>query len=124
MNFKKIVLLILLTAITGWSYAQPRLEVSPKEHNFGTIIAQNGSVSRVFKVTNTGTTPLVILSADVACKCTKVEYPKKPIAAGESKEIKVTYDPKGEKGSFLKTIHLLTNGTEKERVVTIKGSVQ
>ena len=48
-----------------------------------------------FEVTNTGDVPLLLLDYKVACSCTKIVLPKKPILPGETYRLKLTFDTKG-----------------------------
>mgnify|MGYP001612226702 CR=1 FL=1 len=90
------------------------LPVSEKLYDFGTISMANGKVSKVFKVTNSTAQDITVESVVTSCMCT-VAYlgsesgEKGPfgmpghdgggakanevIKAGESREIKVVYDP-------------------------------
>ena len=56
-------------------------------HDFGTI-EQNSENEYVFEFTNTGGEPLIIQNAQGSCGCTVPEYPREPIAPGETGEIK------------------------------------
>lgn len=52
-------------------------------YDAGTVV-KGELVTAKFKVTNTGNTPLVIGSVDVACSCTLAQKPEEPIQPGES----------------------------------------
>jgi len=72
-----------------------------------------------FVLTNTGATPLIISEYKVACPCTKVILPKKPISPGDSYLLKVTFDTKGKYYYQDRSIYLTTNtkkGTERIRI--------
>ena len=62
-------------------------------HDFGYIQESGGAVSHQFTFTNTGTKPLIIVSAHASCGCTKPEFPKKPIEPGKTGVVKITYKP-------------------------------
>lgn len=96
--------------------AEPTVEFDSKTHDFGTIKESNGPVSCEFKFTNTGSEPLVIISANASCGCTRPEYPKKPIRPGNTGVIKVTYLPQGRPGEFSKTIKVRTNAKRPKSV--------
>lgn len=77
-----------------------------------------------FNVTNTGTVPLIISDYKVACECTKLFLPKKPIAPGETVAIKVTFDTTGKSYFQDRTIYLSTNTKKKEETLRIKVNVE
>lgn len=93
-----------------------------KTHDFGIIKEENGSVSTVFEVINTGNKPLIIVDVAVSCGCTSHEYTKKPIAPGKKGKIKVFYNPAGRPGAFKKDIKVRTNGREKRTTLFIEGT--
>lgn len=96
--------------------AEPTVEFDNKIHDFGTIKESDGPVSCEFKFTNTGAEPLVIISANASCGCTRPEYPKKPVKPGATGVIKVTYLPEGRPGEFSKTIKVRTNAKRPKSV--------
>ena len=72
----------------------PVLTFDKKTHDFGTI-NEGDVVETAFSFTNTGSSDLTILDARGSCGCTVPEYPKNtPIKPGETKEIKVKFEPK------------------------------
>ena len=93
---------------------------STTTHDFGNIKESDGPVTCEFEFTNTGDEPLVIVSANASCGCTKPEIPKKPVQAGKSSKIKVTYLPKGRPGEFNKTIRVRTNASRPNKQVNLK----
>lgn len=79
---------------------------------------------KVFKFTNTGDQPLIVKSVKPSCGCTVADYPKTPIAPGESGEIKVGYNT-DIVSAFNKTITVYSNAVDAERkVIRIKGVVK
>lgn len=89
------------------------LLASEKFYDFGTIAMKNGLVSHVFKITNSSTQDVEVKKISTSCMCTKayLEGPageKGPfgmegmgylppanevIKVGESRDLKVVYDP-------------------------------
>ena len=78
-------------------------------HDFGYIQESGGAVSHQFTFTNTGTKPLIIVSAHASCGCTKPEFPKKPIEPGKTGIVKITYKPKNRPGALDKTVSITSN---------------
>lgn len=92
-------------------------------HDFGTIKEQGGKVSHVFTFRNTGDAPLLILSANASCGCTKPDFSTEPVMPGASGEVKVTYNPQGRPGEFVKNISVRTNAKGKRATLKISGVV-
>lgn len=88
-----------------------------KTHDFGTIKEADGKVTCKFEFTNTGTAPLVIVSATASCGCTKPVFEEQPIQPGKSSEIRVSYNPAGRPGEFNKNITVKTNAPGAKKVV-------
>ena len=90
-------------------------------------IAQHAEPLRVVPFTNTGTEPLVIKSARGSCGCTVPDWPKTPIASGETGELKVVYNSKG-KGSVegkneAKKVTVTANTDPAQSFLNIKAKV-
>jgi len=99
------------------------LSVDRMEHDFGTI-PDTAPVETKFVVTNTGDKPLLISGATGSCGCTVPEYPKEPIAPGESRDIKVSFNPSGKQGAQNKTVTLTANTNPATTVLHVKSEVQ
>lgn len=96
-----------------------------KKFDFGIVAEKGGPVSHSFEFTNTGTAPLVIISATASCGCTRPTYPTEPIAPGKKGTIKVTYLPEGRPGEFTKVVKVRTNAKESKKIsLTITGTVR
>lgn len=122
----KKFLSLLLLAVCGLmaSAAGPAVEFPELVHDFGTIAENGGAVSHEFSFTNTGDAPLMIVNASASCGCTRPDFPKKPIKAGKSDRIKVTFLPTGRPGEFNKTVTIRTNAKKTKKVtLRIKGFV-
>jgi hypothetical protein len=121
---KKIMLsfgLLFVMAITAGVSAQAKLEFEKMVHDYGTI-QQGADGGCEFKFTNTGTEPLVISNARGSCGCTVPEWPKDPIAPGQSQVIKVKYDTK-RVGPINKQVTIESNGSTEPVILRIKGTV-
>ena len=65
-----------------------------------------------YRFKNTGTKPLVIGSVRPGCGCTVADYPKQPLAPGETGVIKAEFDSKGKEGFQSKSISVDANTKE------------
>lgn len=115
------ILAIFLIGIAPMMASQPTMEFDTRSHDFGTINESDGPVTCEFRFTNTGSEPLVIISANASCGCTRPEYPKKPVKPGASAVIKVTYLPQGRPGEFSKTVKVRTNA-KRPKSISLKIS--
>jgi hypothetical protein len=92
------------------------------EFDFGTL-EEGEKVEHVFKFENTSANPLTISNARGSCGCTVPEWPREPIAPGESGEIKVKFDSKGKKGKQSKTVTITANTIPGNTILTITSDV-
>jgi len=99
----------------------PAITFAEKEFDFGTI-EQGTKVEHVFKFTNTGDAPLVIVNAKSSCGCTVPTYPKTPIAPGDSAEMLVKFNGSG-KNQVSKTITVTANTEAGKEIIKIKAFV-
>ncbi len=85
-------------------------------------IDQGKPVSVEFEFNNPSMVPLIISSVRPTCGCTIADYPKEPIQPGKSGKIAVTYNAAAS-GFFQKSIVVMTNATEGNTSLIIKGEV-
>lgn len=123
MSGTKYFLMVLFCALTVCGLTQAKFSVDNAVHKFpktkeGTLL------KHVFKVTNTGDAPLIISDYKVACTCTKLTLPERPIAPGETVGLEVTFDTKGKYYFQDRIIYLQTNTKSKEEKLRIKVNVE
>ena len=101
----------------------PAITVDKDVHDYGDVpFAGDGTCE--FKVTNTGTEPLILSKCKGSCGCTVPMWPKDPIAPGASGEIKVKFNSKNKKGNNQKKVTLISNTDPVTTVLTITAQVQ
>lgn len=93
------------------------------EFDFGAIEEQKGKVTHSFSFVNTGSTPVVVVSASSSCGCTVPTFSRKPVMPGEEGFITVTYDPENRPGAFDKQITVTTSEQAPPLKLRITGSV-
>lgn len=127
---KKILLLLTsLLFMVQVGAAQNRSNVTTEiaadkvEHDFGTIKEVDGPVSYTFIIKNVGKAPLVITRVATACGCAKPEFDAEPIPPGKTGKVKITYNPAGRPGQFVKTISVYSNGKDGAFILRLKGVV-
>jgi hypothetical protein len=84
----RLILVIIFLINSALANCQAEFSVSKKTINHGK--AKEGIVlSFDYEIENTGNEPLVFSDYKVACTCTKVTLPEKPVAPGEKVKILV-----------------------------------
>lgn len=116
-----LILLSIFNYQLSILHAQPRFVPDTDIRKVGEV---EFDVPRQFSLgfTNKGTEPLVITEVKASCGCLNVSFPKAPIAAGASGEIRLTFDAKL-LGTFYKEIEVLTNASTEPAYVAIQGTV-
>jgi hypothetical protein len=94
-----------------------RIVFKEYEHHFGKV-TEGEKISYIFRFDNTGTSNLVIASANTTCGCTVPNYSTKPIPPGKSGNIEVVFNTSGRNGMQTKTITVKSNA--KPPVVLLK----
>ncbi|MEQ8623911.1 MAG: DUF1573 domain-containing protein [Vicingaceae bacterium] len=98
------------------------IQFTEMEHDFGKI-EQNTRNPKTFTFTNTGENPLIISDAKGSCGCTVPQYPREPIAPGETGEIEVVYSPGSQKNKQTKTVTITANTEPATTVLRITADV-
>lgn len=92
--------------------------------DFG-VITDGDLVSKVFSFENTGDKDLILIAVKASCGCTVPEdWPKHPIAPGETGEIKVTFNSANKVGNIRKTIRIEANTLPTVTTLAITGVVE
>ena len=126
---KKIIFTVATALFTMGMMAQtpvvsgPQITIDKEVHNFGNI-PYGGNGTCEFKVTNTGTEPLILSKCKGSCGCTVPTCEPNPIAPGASTNITVKYDTK-RAGVIDKSVTINSNAVnDPVMVVRIKGKVE
>ncbi|MBO4499964.1 MAG: DUF1573 domain-containing protein [Bacteroidaceae bacterium] len=85
---------LAISAQTDIDKKGPVISFAETDFNFGSFSQENGVQSHYFVFTNTGDEVLMLTEVYGSCNCTVPEYPKTPVAPGDSDSIKVTYNGK------------------------------
>lgn len=118
---KKNLLFILLFAISFSSVAE--LRWLNKDFDFGVIDEDMGKVTGQMRFVNECDSDVVVKSVRVTCGCTASNYPRRPIAPGDTAVIEITYNPYGRPGKFSKDAYVVTNTVPSRTKVTVRGNV-
>ncbi|MDX1628928.1 MAG: DUF1573 domain-containing protein [Fulvivirga sp.] len=126
-NFLVIIIsLFTTTAIMAQESAQevsgPVMTFEKEQHDFGEIY-QGDKVEHVFEFENTGNEPLIISNVQTTCGCTAPEWPRDPVAPGQTGKIKVVFNSAGKIGRQHKVITIVSNATNPRNRVIITTNV-
>ena len=104
--------------------AQPSLQFKETHHDFGTINEEGGEVAHTFRFTNISGAPVVIVDVASSCGCTRAEFSRKPVKAGETGEIIVRFNPTDyPAGVFSRNVRILTSQGRIAEPLTVTGRV-
>ena len=98
------------------------MTIDQTEYDFGTF-SMSERQECVFRITNTGSSLLMVQDVVTSCGCTKVEYDKHPVPPGESMDLKVKYEAE-ESGRFTKVVTVYSNAETSPVRLRIKGDVK
>lgn len=79
-------------------------------------VAEGEKLEHYFIFENSGKQPLIIQEAQVACACTKVEFPRSPVHPGQRDSIRVTFDTKEKYYYQDRVIELVANTRKTEKL--------
>ena len=99
-----------------------QMEFQYKQFDFGKI-QEGEKVSHTYQFTNTGAEPLLISNAKGSCGCTVPQFPKEPIAPGESGEITVVFNSKSKKGKRNQKVTITANTSPAQTFIYLTGEV-
>lgn len=100
----------------------PKFSFDEESHDFGTI--EEGTIAKHdFEFTNTGEAPLIISNASGSCGCTVPQWPREPIAPGETGIIHVEFNSNSRPGNQSKTVTLNSNTVPNKKVLRISAMV-
>lgn len=118
----KIVLFLFSLLSFSSVLAQAKIEIKDAKKNFG-FVKKGELVKLDYKISNTGNEPLMITDAEVSCSCTTVDFPKQPIAPGETAKVTVNFDTKTVYDRQDRVVLLKSNDPKSPSKIRYKGVV-
>jgi Protein of unknown function (DUF1573) len=101
----------------------PRVKVDNPNYDFGRM-ERGTEKSHEFVITNVGAAPLTLEIGSTTCKCTLGHVTNKPIAPGESTQVRLEWKALAEQGPFRQSAKIVTNDPIQPEVeLTIDGEV-
>jgi hypothetical protein len=90
---KTFVILMFLTGSALNTNAQAKIKFTETKKDLGKV-KKGDIVSAEYEFKNEGDQPLIITNYEVECSCTTVDFPKQPIAPGQTAKLTVKFDTK------------------------------
>jgi hypothetical protein len=84
---------MLLTSLAFHTNAQAKIKFTETKKDLGKV-KKGDIVTAEYDFVNEGDQPLLITNYEVECSCTTAEFPKQPIAPGQSGKVTVKFDTK------------------------------
>ncbi|GAB4137324.1 DUF1573 domain-containing protein [Thermopirellula anaerolimosa] len=104
--------------------AQPRVEVSEMEYDFGSIESE-GKYRHEFMIRNVGDAPLTLRVGDSSCRCTVLDFSQATLQPQEGIKIAIQFDAHEYFGPVSQHASLVTNDPRNPRVILkIKANVE
>lgn len=124
-NSLRIVLVVMMSVLTVLAInartpgAKVGVSFNRVEADFGTVSA-GAPVRLEYVMTNNSDAAVAILSARASCGCTEPQYPRRPVAPGNSATISVSFNTNGQRGEINKEVTLrLKNAAGKSEKVQL-----
>ena len=96
--------------------------VDRTEYDFGAF-SMSERQECIFRITNSGSSLLMVQDVVTSCGCTKVEYDKRPVPPGQTMDLKVKYEAE-ESGHFAKVVTVYSNAETSPVRLRITGNVK
>ncbi len=77
-------------------------------HDFGQI-TEGDTVEHLYSFKNTGELPLLINNITASCGCTTPDWPRQPVAPGETSTVRVRFNSRNKVGEQRKTVTVYAN---------------
>ncbi len=120
-----VVAPFLLHAEEKVHYDGAHIRLEQSQCDFGEIDRKGDNKVLTFRYVNDGSEPLVLLAAITTCPCLRAEFSRKPVAVGQSGEIRIVVESKrAEQGIFRRVVQLRSNSVGGTEIITIEGNVK
>ena len=104
----------------------PRIEFDndEREYDFSEVSPEKRILTHDFVFFNTGSEPLVIHDVKTSCGCLEIEYPKKPIEAGEEGVIRAKLDISEQPHGFIRrSANIYNNSKNRSDVLLVLEAI-
>ncbi|WP_289646145.1 DUF1573 domain-containing protein [uncultured Duncaniella sp.] len=105
--------------------ALPAISFEKNNINFGLVDKAEGEKRFEFRFVNSGNAPLVLTYVHASCSCVRLEYPRQPIAPGDSSFIAGRLNPATiHETDFKRSILVRTNANPPQTRLFITGKIK
>lgn len=87
-------------------------------------VAPSSLSTHTIRIVNNSTTPLVPLDYTTQCRCMWLDFERQPIAVGESFDMVLTFDSRGEWGEVGNYIEVATSNDSAPIVIWISAEIE
>ena len=101
---------------------KPILSFAQQKVDCGNI-KKGEKIKFIVKITNKGSSPLIIYQTRSSCNCVAVDIPRKPILPDESIECILILDVPKIKGKLLKTVYFESNASNRFEKIILEGQI-
>ncbi len=125
-DFVLVLTLMLILGFTAVAVAAKNdaVRFTTTRIDFGNVPAGGGLVKMEYEFTNTGKSPVsVVTVTNGGCHCTKPKFPKEPIAPGRKGIITIQFDPRSYKGEVNRNVKVQFSNSSKRIKLTFNGVV-
>ena len=93
--------------------------------DLGSLNEEDAPATGIFRWHNAGDRPLVVTRVQTGCGCAAADYDRRPVLAGGTGEIRITYRPKGHPGRLQRRIFVYTQLSERQptAILELTGDV-
>lgn len=114
--------LVLLLVCCVCAEAQVRFEHTQRE--LGIVPEDTVHLPQCdFTFVNDGKTAVSLSRVKTSCGCLQADYDRRPVAPGKTGHVRITFDPAGHPGKFLRKVFVYFSGKSQPVVLHIKGTV-
>lgn len=112
------------TPITETPPTGPITEIGFTETTFDFGTVEEGTiVTHVYTFTNTGQEPLVLADVKGSCGCTIPQWPREPLAPGETASITVEFNSKNKMGKRNQRVTITANTNPPQSFIYLTGEI-
>ena len=91
--------------------------------DMGTVM-RSSTTSQNMRITNNSDKPLLLLDYSTQCRCIWLEFSREPIAVGDTRDVVLTFDSRGEWGTVGNYMEITTSNENKPIVLWIGAEIE
>lgn len=88
------------------------------------VVMHSSTISHSIHIINNSDNPLLLLDYSTQCRCMWLDISREPIAVGQTRDILLTFDSRGEWGSVGNYMEITTSNEDKPIVLWIGAEIE